>query len=155
MTTIPQTRLDLDHAAPTLIAAMLKLEQRVELDETIKHLVKIRSSFSNGCAYCIDMHWAHARKHGESDARLAQVGAWQESPFFSDRERAALALTDAITHVGETHVPDDVWDEAAAHFAERELAHLVVEIAAINFWNRVVISTRKLPEHRAPDEAAA
>ncbi|HST40149.1 MAG TPA: carboxymuconolactone decarboxylase family protein, partial [Conexibacter sp.] len=99
----------------------------------------------NGCAFCIDMHWTDARAAGESEQRLSQVASWDESPYFDARERAALALTDAITHVGETRVPDDVWEAAAAQFEEAELAHLVVEIAAINFWNRVSIASRKLP----------
>jgi AhpD family alkylhydroperoxidase len=124
---------------------MVRVERRIELDPTIRALVKLRASFINGCAFCVDMHWADARAHGESEVRLAQVGAWHESPFFTRRERAALALTDAVTHVGETHVPDDVWGDAASNFEEDELAHLVFQIGAINLWNRVVVSARTVP----------
>jgi AhpD family alkylhydroperoxidase len=142
-TTTP--RIDVADHAGAPMAAMIRLEERIELDHTIKALVKLRASIVNGCAFCIDMHWADARAAGESEQRLAQVAAWDESPYFDARERAALALTDAITAVGETRVPDDVWEQAAGQFDEAELAHLVVAIAAINFWNRVAIATRRQP----------
>ena len=106
---------------------------------------RVRASMVNGCAFCIDMHWANARARGEPEVRLAQLAAWRESPFFDDRERAALALTDAVTRVAETHVPDDVWAEAEAHFSEPELANLLFAIAAINVWNRLMVATRTLP----------
>ncbi|MDO8211209.1 carboxymuconolactone decarboxylase family protein [Conexibacter sp. CPCC 206217] len=127
------------------IAAMQRLEERIELDETIRELVKLRTSFVNGCSFCIDMHWTAARAAGESEQRLAQIAAWDESPYFDARERAALALADAVTDVGGTHVPDDVWEVAAQQFSEAELANLVVVCAAINFWNRFAISARALP----------
>lgn len=138
-------RIDLMALAGGPFAAMAKLEQRIELNATIKELVKLRASIVNGCAFCIDMHWTDARAAGESEQRLAQVAAWDESPYYDARERAALALTDEITAVGETRVPDDVWQQAAEQFEEAELAHLVMQIAAINFWNRIAIASRKLP----------
>lgn len=138
-------RIDLMALAGGPFAAMIRLEERIELDARIKELVKLRASIVNGCAFCIDMHWTDARAAGESEQRLSQVAAWDESPYFDARERAALALTDSITHVGETRVPDDVWEAAAAQFDDTELANLVIAIAAINFWNRVAIATRKQP----------
>jgi AhpD family alkylhydroperoxidase len=124
---------------------MVRVEERIELDPALSGLVKLRASQINGCAFCIDMHWPHARAAGESEERLAQLAAWRESPFFDDRERAALALTEAVTHVSETHVPDEVWSEAEAHFGPDALANLLFQIAAINLWNRIAVSTRVLP----------
>ena len=124
---------------------MLRLEQRIDFDPRLRELVKVRASLINGCAFCIDMHWNAARERGEAEQRLAQLAAWHESPFFDDRERAALALTDAVTHVAETHVPDDVWVEAERHFSPDELGHLLFAIGAINLWNRVEIAARAVP----------
>ncbi|MDW5596204.1 carboxymuconolactone decarboxylase family protein [Conexibacter stalactiti] len=147
-------RIDSMALAGGPVAAMVRLEQRIELDPTIRELVKLRASIVNGCAFCIDMHWTDARAAGESEQRLSQVASWDESPYFDARERAALALTDSVTHVGETRVPDDVWEAAAAQFDDTELAHLVIAIAAINFWNRVAIATRKLPASWTEEAAA-
>ena len=132
---------------------MLRLEQRIDFDPRLRELVKVRASLINGCAFCIDMHWTEARERGEPEHRLAQLAAWHESPFFDDRERAALALTDAVTHVAETHVPDDVWEEAERHFERGELAHLLFAIGAINLWNRVEVAARAMPaSYRAEAE---
>ena len=138
-------RIDLIHHAGAPLAAMVRVEERIALDPTVKDLVKVRVSQINGCAHCLDMHWTHAREQGESELRLAQLGAWQESPFFDARERAALALTEAVTHVSATHVPDDVSEEAARHFDSDDVAHLLFAIGAINLWNRVVVAARRLP----------
>ena len=108
----------------------------------MRELVKLRASILNGCAYCIDMHSKVARKAGESEQRLYAVAAWRDAPFFSERERAALALTDAITLVAETRVPTEVYEQAAVYFESEELAHLIWQIVAINVWNRVAIATR-------------
>ena len=144
-----------DHARPHL-AAMIRLEERITLAPPLRHLVKLRASLVNGCAFCIDMHWAEARAAGEPEERLAQLGAWAESPYYADaRERAALALTDAMTLVAATHVPDDVWAEAARHFDAGELADLVFAIGAINLWNRIEIATRALPASYAQSAEAA
>ncbi len=126
-------------------AGLIRAEERIKLDLTIKELVKLRASQINGCAFCLDMHWADAKAQGESDVRLAQLAAHAESPYFTARERAALALTDAITLVAETNVPDDVWAAAAEQFADDELAHLVMQIATINAWNRIAVTARSLP----------
>jgi alkylhydroperoxidase family enzyme len=99
----------------------------------------------NGCAYCIDMHTKVARRAGESERRLHAVAAWHEAPFFDDKERAALALTDAVTLISDEHVPREVWEEASAHFEQDELAQLVWAITVINAWNRIAITTRMLP----------
>ena len=132
---------------------MVKLEERIDLDPGLRELVRLRASLINGCAYCIDMHWTALRRDGESEVRLAQLAAWEESPFFDERERAALALTDAATLVADTHVPDAVWARAEAQFSSEELAHLLFQIAAINLWNRVAVSIRGVPASFA--EAAA
>jgi AhpD family alkylhydroperoxidase len=137
--------MDMPQLAAGPYAALARLEERIELDPTIRELVKLRASIINGCAFCIDMHWTDARAHGESELRLAQIAAWGESPYFDARERAALALCDAVTLVAATHVPDDVWREAEQHFEPGELAHLVMQITAINAWNRIAISSRSLP----------
>jgi|tagenome__1003787_1003787.scaffolds.fasta_scaffold20478777_1 AhpD family alkylhydroperoxidase len=138
-------RIDLAHHAGAPYAAMVRVEERIELDPRLRGLIEVRASQINGCAFCIDMHWADARAAGESEERLAQLGGWQESPYYDERERAALALTEAVTHVSETHVPDEIWAEAETHFGPDELAHLLFQIAAINFWNRIAVSTRVLP----------
>ena len=141
----PHPRIDLAGLAAAPYAAMVRVEQRIQFDPALRELVKIRASQINGCAFCIDMHWADARARGESELRLAQLAAWDESRFFDDRERAALALTEAVTHVSATHVPDDVWARAEAQFEPAELANLVCAIAAINFWNRLQVSARARP----------
>jgi AhpD family alkylhydroperoxidase len=147
-------RIDLTHHAGAPFAAMVRLEERIVLDPALKSLVKVRVSQINGCAHCLDMHWAHAREHGESELRLAQLGAWQESPFFDAWERAALALAESMTHISATHVPDDVMDEAARHFDADELGHLLFAIGAINLWNRVVVAAGTPPASYVQAEAA-
>ena len=112
------------------------------LDPVVWELVKIRASQINGCAFCVDMHAFAAQQAGESLERLFAVAAWREAPFFTDTERAALALTEAATVVEHGQVPDEVWDEAAAHFDEDQLAALVLAIGLINMWNRIAVTTR-------------
>lgn len=154
MTHVESPRIDLASLAGGPIAAMVRVEERIELDPTVQLLVKVRASQINGCAYCVDMHWTHAREAGETELRLSQVATWHESPFFTERERAALELCESVTHVDETHVPADVWQAAAEHFDDAELAHLLVQIAAINFWNRIAVSARTLPASFAAQTAA-
>ncbi|GAA0816534.1 carboxymuconolactone decarboxylase family protein [Ralstonia mannitolilytica] len=115
------------------------------LEKPLTELVRLRASQINGCAYCVDMHSADARKAGEDERRLAAVCVWQETPFFTDRERAALAWTEAVTRVGETRVPDDVWQAARAQFSDAELVDLTLLVCTINTWNRLAVSFRKLP----------
>jgi AhpD family alkylhydroperoxidase len=155
MTITPQPRIDVVHNAGGPYAAMARVEERIELDPTIRHLVKVRASQINHCAFCIDMHWIDARADGETELRLSQLSAWEESPGFDERERAALALTEAVTLVADTHVPDDVWERARAQFDERELANLLMAIAAINFWNRLAVSARTTPASYAEEAQAA
>ena len=151
----PTERLDIRPHTGALTAALQRLEERIELDERLKLLVKLRASQINGCAYCLDMHWTHAREIGESEVRLAQLTVWPESPFFDARERAALALADAVTLISETHVPDDVWAEATRHFDAAEIGHLLFAIAAINAWNRIAVSVRGVPASYLAQHAEA
>ncbi|MFA4929118.1 MAG: carboxymuconolactone decarboxylase family protein [Patulibacter sp.] len=144
-TTAHAPRFDVFTALGAPAAGLIRAEQRIELDHTIKELVKLRASQINGCAFCLDMHWTDAKKAGESDIRLAQLSAYAESPYFDARERAALALTDAVTLLADTNVPDDVWAAAAEQFGDEELAHLVMQIATINAWNRLAVTARSLP----------
>jgi len=109
------------------------------------HLIRLRASQINGCAYCLDMHWKDLRAIGESEQRMYSLDAWEESPFYSDRERAALAWAEAVTRVSETHVPDAVYEEAKKQFSGKELADLTVAVATINMWNRLLIAGRATP----------
>jgi AhpD family alkylhydroperoxidase len=145
-----RSRMRVSRAAPAPYAAMIALGDAVELDPQLNDLISLRASIVNGCAYCIDMHTKDARKRGETEQRLYAVAAWREAPFFDERERAALALTDAITLISAGHVPRGVWDEAAARFGEDELAQLLWAIVAINAWNRIAIATRMEPGKYEP-----
>ena len=112
------------------------------LEINLIHLLKLRASQINGCAYCIDMHWKDLRAAGESEQRLYGLDAWREAPYYSDRERAALEWTEAVTLVATTHVPDAVFDSVRTHFNEKELADLTIAIGTINAWNRLAIAAR-------------
>jgi AhpD family alkylhydroperoxidase len=120
--------------------------KRGEFEEKLLHLVFLRASQINGCSVCVDMHALDAKKAGESDQRLWGVAAWRDSPFFSDQERAALALTEALTRIADQADPvnDQIWNEATKHFAEAGLASLVLAIAQINLWNRLNCATRQI-----------
>src|SRR5438876_8189986 len=125
--------------------AMLSLGKAAEesgLDRSLLELVKTRASQINGCAYCLDMHSKDARALGETEQRLYVLDAWEEAPFYSERERAALALTEAVTRITEGHVPDAVFERARAHFNEQELIALVFTLTTINAWNRLAITLR-------------
>jgi AhpD family alkylhydroperoxidase len=154
MTTLAfeEPRLNIGREAAPVSRAMVAVEGAIELDTTIRHLVQLRASILNGCAYCIDMHTKDARHAGETEQRLYAVAAWEEAPFFDERERAALALTDAVTRVADGHVPRDVYEAAAAQFEPKELAHLIWQIAAINTWNRIAISVRERVGDYQPSE---
>ena len=141
-------RIDYSEVAPDAAKAMLGLEQYVRstrLEPSLIKLVKIRASYLNGCAYCVDMHTKDARVAGESEQRLYAVPVWRETPFFTPRERAALAWTEAVTELGRTGVPDDVYEEARAEFSDSELVDLTMAIVAINGWNRLAVSFRAEP----------
>ncbi|TMQ10696.1 MAG: carboxymuconolactone decarboxylase family protein [Deltaproteobacteria bacterium] len=143
-----QQRLEANKIAPEGYKAMSGLQAYVTkcgLEPLLLELVKIRASQINGCAFCIAMHTADARKMGESDERMHLLNAWEEAPVFSPRERAALAWTEALTLVTEGHVPDAVYEEARKHFSEKELVDLTYAVMAINAWNRIAIAFRKQP----------
>lgn len=139
-------RVDLLSPWPAGMRAMAAFDRSVReattLEPSLVHLVKQRASQLNGCAYCLDLHAKEARADGESQQRLDVLQAWHEVPLFTDRERAALALTEAITLVGETHVPDEVVDEARRHFDPAELSQVVFYAVVINAWNRISITSR-------------
>ncbi len=146
--TIMQQRLDFYRANPNAIKALLGLEERVEksgIDKPLAELVRLRASQINGCAYCVDMHVSDARKGGETERRLATVVVWRETPFFTERERAALEWTEALTLVSHEHVPDAVWEAVKPHFSDAEIVDLTLLINAINSWNRLAIAFRKMP----------
>ena len=143
-----QSRMEYPKVAPGVSQAMSQLERQVResgLEAPLLELVKTRASQINGCAFCLDMHTKDARAHGETEQRLYALSAWRETPFYSERERAALAWTEAVTLVSETHVPDDVYEQARKQFSEQELANLTLAIIAINGWNRLAISFRTVP----------
>lgn len=142
---VPEQRMDTRRSAPVLHQAMVALDGAVSLDAELRELVNLRASILNGCAYCVQLHSQNALAAGEQPHRLFALAAWEESPFFSARERAALRITDAITDVADGHVPDEVYEEASRHFDEEELAQLVFAAVVINAWNRLAIATRKLP----------
>lgn len=151
--------MDFRKASPQGAKAMSELHAFVHkcgLEYTLLELVKLRSSQINGCAHCIDMHTKELRAGGESEQRLYLLNAWRESPFYSDRERAALAWTEALTLVTNGHVPDEVYEEAREQFSEEELANLTVAIMAINGANRLNIAFRTVPgSYRAVARRAA
>jgi AhpD family alkylhydroperoxidase len=143
-----QPRIEYGKAAPGAFKAMYALEAYVKstgLEPSLLDLIKTRASQINGCAYCIDMHTKEARAKGESEQRLYLLNAWREAPFYTDRERAALAWTEAVTLVADGHVPDEVYEQARVQFSEQELVNLTMAIVAINGWNRLAISFRSVP----------
>jgi AhpD family alkylhydroperoxidase len=140
------TRINWNEVAREGYLQVLALEKHVRsrTDASLLHLIKLRASFLNGCAHCVDMHTTEALNDGEDVRRVVAAGAWRESTFFNERERVALELTDMLTRIGDHGVTDEVWSTASAQFSEAELAELVLAIATINVWNRVALST-KLP----------
>lgn len=141
-------RINAFTASPKAYAAMSQLQQFVDscgLEKLLMELVKMRASQINGCAYCLDMHSKDARALGETEQRLYALNAWQETPFYTERERAALEWTEAITLIPDTHAPDDVYARVAKLFSPEELANLTLAIATINNWNRLCIAFRVVP----------
>jgi AhpD family alkylhydroperoxidase len=142
-------RLDFDAVAPGFARAMAHLDRaatkeldNAEIDPRLRELIRIRASQLNGCAYCIDMHTKDARAIGETEQRIYGLSAWAETPYFTARERAALAFTETVTRLADTHVPDQAYQDVAAHFSQQEIAALVSLIVAINAWNAIGVSTR-------------
>ncbi|MGB6869867.1 MAG: carboxymuconolactone decarboxylase family protein [Acidobacteriaceae bacterium] len=147
------SRVDYGKASPDGIAAMRGLENYVRLcglDPALLELVRLRASQINGCAYCVDMHTKDARAAGETEQRLYAVNVWEEAPFFTERERAALAWTEAVTRVGESRVPDALYESVREYFGEKELVDLTLAIVAINGWNRLAVSFRSVPGTYTP-----
>ena len=146
-TTVP-VRLDFERHAPDAYKALARLDHaakeeldRVGFDTRLRELVRVRASQLNGCAYCIDMHTKDARAAGEGEQRLYALTAWRDTPFFTERERAALAFTEAVTLMNVDHVPDAAYEAVAEHYDEDEVAALVGLIVAINAWNAIGVST--------------
>jgi AhpD family alkylhydroperoxidase len=143
-----EPRIDYGRRAPDLRQAMWALEHYVHqsgLDPKLLELVKLRASLMNGCAYCVDMHTKVARSLGETEQRLYEVSLWREAPFYTERERAALAWAEVVTLVSIDHVPDDVYEVVRQHFDEKELIDLTAAVVAINGWNRLAIAFRTVP----------
>ncbi|XXT20625.1 carboxymuconolactone decarboxylase family protein [Sorangium sp. So ce429] len=150
-----QSRIDYASVNPEAYRAMLALSacvKRSALEGPLKHLVLLRASQINGCAFCIDMHWKDARAAGEGEQRLYGLSAWREAPYYSERERAALAWTEAVTLVAQDHVPDRAYAAVRQCFSERELTDLTWLVATINAWNRIAIAFRKEPGSYEPPE---
>jgi len=142
-------------AAPETIKALRAVETQIlasGLEKSLIELVKTRASQINGCAYCIYVHTSDARKQGETEERLYLLNAWRESPLYTDRERAALAWTEALTLIAETHAPDDLYEDVRAQFSESETVNLTMLIGTINAWNRIAIGFRAV--HPAKAKAA-
>lgn len=151
-----QPRISGAKVSPGGYHALLGLENYIQqsgLETSLLHLIRLRASQINSCAYCLDMHWKDLRAIGESEQRLYGLDAWRESPYYTERERAALAWTEAVTRVADTHVPDAVYEEVRSHFSEKELTDLTLAIAAINAWNRLAISLRAEPGKYQPAKA--
>jgi AhpD family alkylhydroperoxidase len=152
------SRIDWAHVAPRAIHAVLGVEQYVRqssLEPELLALVKLRASYLNGCAYCVDMHTKDARLDGASEQRLYAVPVWRETPFFTPRERAALAFTEAVTELGRRGVPDEVFDASRAHFSDAELVDLAMAVVAINAWNRLAVTFRTEPGSYEPARRSA
>lgn len=148
MIKVMEARLNLAEVSPQAVKAMRELEKYVAnsgLERSLYELVKTRASQINGCAYCIDMHTKDARRAGETEQRLYALSAWRETPFFSERERAALAWTESLTLISENDVPDDLYETVSKYFTEQERVALTMAIVAINGWNRLAISFRTVP----------
>jgi len=146
-------RLNYSQVDPQAVEGLRELEQRVRqsgLERSLLELVRLRASQINGCAYCIDMHTKDARLEGETEQRLYAVSAWAETPFYTERERAALAWTEAVTLISQHGVPDALYEEARRHFSDKELVDLTVAVIAINSWNRLSITFRTVPGSYQP-----
>jgi len=143
-----EPRINFYTAAPGATKAMRDLEHYINqsgLEPSLRELIKTRASQINGCAYCIDMHTKDARAAGESEQRLYALNAWRETPFYTERERAALEWTETITLIGDGHAPDEVFFRVRQYFGEEELVNLTLAIIAINGWNRLAIAFRSVP----------
>lgn len=153
-----EQRISYSKIAPEGVENLRKLEAYLKnagLEPELVELVRLRASQLNGCAYCIDMHTKDARTRGESEQRLYGLIAWKETPFYSERERAALAWAETVTKISEDQVPDEVYDQVKEHFTDKELVDLTLAVIAINAWNRLAISFRTPPGSYQPDHPVA
>src|SRR5258707_6007898 len=149
-------RLDYRKFSKEPLKAMLDLEAYLAqcgLDLKLLHMLKLRASQINGCAYCVDMHWKDARAAGETEQRLYGLNAWRESPYYSEKERAALEWAESVTLVSETHVPDEVYERVRAQYSEKEIVDLTLAVGMINLWNRIAISMRAVPGLYQPKQS--
>ena len=141
-------RLDFYTASPEAVKAQMAVEVaigKMGLELSLLELIRLRSSQLNGCAFCVDMHTTDARKAGETERRLHAVAVWRETPFFSERERAALAWTEALTLLSTSHAPDADYALMKAHFSDKEMVNVTLAISSINSWNRLAVGFRKMP----------
>ena len=146
-------RIDYTKVSPAAVRAVLGVEQYVRgssLEHSLVYLVKLRASYMNGCSYCVDMHSKDARLDGETEQRLYAIPLWRETPFFTPRERAALAWTEAVTRLGPEGVPDEVFEEVREQFSEAEIVDLTMAVVAINIWNRLAVPFRTEPGSYVP-----
>lgn len=144
-----EQRIDYNKISPGALKALMHLDGYINqsaLDHSFLHLIKLRASQINGCAYCVDMHVTDARKSGQSERRIAAVAVWRESPFFNEKERAALAWTEALTLLPQTRAPDEDYQEVLKHYGEKGTVDLTMAIIAINSWNRLGVGFRMVPE---------
>lgn len=149
-----EQRLDYYKIAPEAMKIMLEFEKyakQTTIDAKLKELIKIRASQINGCAFCLDMHTKDARQLEETEQRIYSLNAWRETPFYSEKERAALELTEAVTQISLKHVSDDLYQLVRLHFDEKEYVDLIYLINTINSWNRLAISMRAVPGHYQPN----
>ena len=152
-----KARLNYARSAPGVYEAMDSLDQYLQkcgLEMSLIFLIQLRASQINGCAYCLDMHWKDLRAVGETEQRLYSLDAWRECPYYTDRERAALSWAEAVTLVGNGHVPDQIYEEVRPHFSEKELSDLTLAVASINAWNRISIAGRLVPGSYQPAAVA-
>ena len=150
-----QARLQVDKVAPDALKAVLQVQAYINnhsgLEPSLLNLIYLRASQINGCAWCIDMHTKDARALGETEQRLYAVSAWRDTPFFTDRERAALEWTEVVTLIAKDHVRDEVYERAKKHFNEKELVNLTLAVTQINVWNRLNIAFRNVPGSYQPN----
>ena len=150
-----EPRIDFTRLSPEGYKAMLGLEHYLSnstVDEKLLHLVKLRVSQINGCAFCLDMHWKDLKVEGETDQRMYSLDAWRETSYYTDRERAALAWAEAVTNISDGHAPDELFEEARQYFSEQELADLTLAVTAINGWNRISIAFQVVPATYQPPQ---
>jgi AhpD family alkylhydroperoxidase len=148
-----KARIEFRNANPKILQLLLAIEgylQASKLEPRLQHLIKTRASQINGCAYCLDMHTKDARADGESEQRLYALDAWRETPFFDERERAALEWTEAVTRVADTHVAEETYERVRQQFSEQELVDLTLAIGSINTWNRLNVAFRTVPGNYRP-----